>query len=43
MNPLYVSYNVAEGEKECREIFNETFYATEDVIEADDKEENEKQ
>lgn len=38
MNPLYVSHNVVEGERECSEIFNENFYATQDVIEASDKE-----
>lgn len=43
MNPLYVSHNVLEGEKECSEIFNENFYAAEDVVEANDKDESERQ
>jgi thioredoxin domain-containing protein 3 len=37
MNPLYVSHNVVEGERECSEIFNEDFYASEDVIETDEE------
>lgn len=31
LDPLYVSHNTSEGAKECSAIFNENFYAHDDV------------
>lgn len=33
MSPIYVSQNTTEGAVECAKIFNENFYAIEDLIE----------